>query len=168
MWPFNNKKTTERSEKDPRANYAFDDEDRQHAVLMRGMNRDMRRMEMEMQRLRMKRDLQDLKDEIYGDDEDSGEEGGGIEDHLMSQLLGTVMQGKQQQQAITQMPTPQPPTRPELTDDEIRAILDTVDKKMLKTAKVAPKAMVKAQLAQKATFTEAEFERGYKILLEEY
>lgn len=173
MWPFKTKKTAADIAKDPRANYSFDDEDRQHAVLMRGMNRDMRRMEMEMQRLRMKKDLQDLKDELYdGDDQEDEEKSGGIEDQLMSQLLGTVMAGKSVNNVqFAQQPQQQQPQqlhRQEMTDDEIRNFLGSQDKKMLKMAKALPIGMLRQQISQKIQLTDGEFERGYKILTEEY
>ena len=152
MWPFNKKKEVETT-KDARANYDFNDDDRQHAVLMRNMNREMRRMEMEMRRLEMKRQLEEMKEELYGDEE---EETDSPEMQLLAPIVAGMLNKSQKPNPQIQSEKISPIQNPansegkaHFSDEEIEQIYQAADKRYTSMAKGMPDSLVATFIKQK-------------------
>ena len=148
-------------------NYDFDDVDREHALAMRRINREIRVMELQMQKLEAKARLEEVKAELYGEEEDEEIEKS-PDDALLNTLLSSVMQGKAQSQQVTPATPFNTVSAPVLSDEQIRQFLSNQNHDKIQQAKQMPKPLLKQYVQSQSGMSDADFERAHKILIEEF
>ncbi len=139
MWFFNKKKASTLTE-----------EDRESSAITRRQNREVkdkeheiRLLEIERRKLEAEAQIQDLKYELYGDEE---EEGFNPEEMIINIL--TKGQGLQSLLSQTPSTTPQPLKR-ELSEEQIRTMLKEVNPVILSQARKLDKEKIAEFIRQK-------------------
>jgi hypothetical protein len=116
--------------KDKRNNHSFSDDDRKYSADLRKLNAERKKILQEIELEKAKFELDQLRDELYNDDE---EEQATIsqspEQMIMQMFIMNMMKNQQQAQ------TPVQTINKDLTDDEIKNLVSLVPDKHLKKHK---------------------------------
>lgn len=157
-------------DKDNRSNHMFSDEDRQCSLKLRRMNQELKELELQKQKIQAQAEIDELK-AVIADMNKGDEPNDNSTDMLLMSILAPILAGKMQNNVQTS-PTVNTSitatSKQELTDDELRDIIEQQDKKYIKLAKLTPKELVKRKVMSLAPINENEFERAYQILIAEY
>ena len=133
---------------------------------------DLHRLQIdELKRLQTRKSFEDVKESIFDTDmeyEDEGEEEGAI-----AGMFGSILQNAMPKQNNNQFPsiiTPEPTqtAKSSVTDEDIRAFIAKSKRKHINMAKIMPKELVKRKAMSEANLTDAEAERAYVILMNEF
>lgn len=177
-----------KKKKDPRDNHTFTDEERRVASLNRTTKLelakkkselDMTRLELEAERDRIKiqfdiERMQEKLDDLRAENEDYDEPESNTEDVLLTTLLSKILAGQGAQDPTPTGPAPGPaisaPPKVELTDDRIREIIKSQDKKTLKFLRKLPRTeqqkIILTQLPPGLSIEDNTMERALNVLNE--
>jgi len=147
-----------RKEREKRSDYDFNDEDREFASKVCRQKAEIRRLRQEQQMLeeqmkitKLKAELEDLKDELYGEDEEDTEGSNPMESMLMSVLMSKFKGSSTPLNSTTNSLNPTAPL--DLTHEEIKeALPNFVTQEQLAKIKKLPDSMklniIKSNLPQ--------------------
>lgn len=161
-------KTKKRSKPSPRSGYGFDDIDQDHATEAKRLRAEKKKLEFQLQKIEMEREimlkraeLQDLQDELLGDDDDDDRDP--LADQAMQMLLGRFL-GGQNPPAASDIPvTPSAEnTQQTLSDEQIKAMIEQLPMHYRLAGKAMKDDKLRELLAAQG-FDEETTERGIKI-----
>jgi hypothetical protein len=151
-------------------NHTFSDEDRQASAELRRYKSDLKKQELEIEKLKIDRkklemqaEIEDLKEELFGEDEEDISEARTPEDLLMPILMKVLSGGNQQENVQNEPPQQQ---EINLSDEEIKEFLESQPKSYIKQAKKIPDSMLKKLIEQQVPvkLNEDTINRAIKIV----
>lgn len=162
--------------KDPRANYAFDDVDRQRSAEIKKRQAEIRKAEMELEheiKLRelevRKMELEDRLSEFDEEDDDEDDEEQDPADVMLMTILRPVFEklSAGMAQPATTPPTAAAPVPTSMSDDQIRTLWNSQDPRVVAAAKFSTPDKIEEYLVKNYPGVDDDtIERAIKIIKE--
>lgn len=158
----------------PKTGYALSNADREAALQVREANLNLRRQQAEIESLKLERqrimqeaELERLKDELYGDEEDEQEDSG-LEQMLVPILMAVLNKHPADIPMAQGIPA-QAVQNVNLTDEEIRSVIKQFPKAQVKMAKaLSDDVLRKGIIAHVPNINPESVERALAIFRSEF